>query len=247
MKVSAKGIAELISHEAIVTSPYKDSVGVWTIGVGHTKGAGAPDPAKLEKGAALPVAELIDLFRKDLAKYEADVSAAFVRKPTQEQFDAAVSFHFNTGAIKRATWVKRFNEGNLAGAARGMLDWNKPPEIMGRRKAEEALFRAGVYSNDGHATIYPATVSGAVQWSKGRRVKVSDLIEPIAEKAVPQGGVIYPPAVVTTASAPANAPSKAPKAPSSPPHAAPAPAPAEPAKEGFWSRFWTAFTKRTSA
>ncbi|WP_428141663.1 glycoside hydrolase family protein, partial [Bradyrhizobium sp.] len=34
----------LISHEGIVLSRYKDSVGVWTIGVGHTKAAGNPDP-----------------------------------------------------------------------------------------------------------------------------------------------------------------------------------------------------------
>jgi GH24 family phage-related lysozyme (muramidase) len=36
MKVSDLGLAELAGHEAIVTRRYKDSVGVWTVGVGQT-------------------------------------------------------------------------------------------------------------------------------------------------------------------------------------------------------------------
>jgi lysozyme len=44
MKVSTRGLAEIASHEGIVTSRYKDSVGVWTLGIGHTASAGSPDP-----------------------------------------------------------------------------------------------------------------------------------------------------------------------------------------------------------
>jgi hypothetical protein len=36
MRVSPQGIAELASHEGIVPYPYLDSVGVWTLGIGHT-------------------------------------------------------------------------------------------------------------------------------------------------------------------------------------------------------------------
>lgn len=35
MTVSDDGLIELVSHEALVTAPYLDSVKVWTIGVGH--------------------------------------------------------------------------------------------------------------------------------------------------------------------------------------------------------------------
>ncbi len=38
------GEAALLSREANKTKAYKDSVGVWTIGVGHTAGAGEPIP-----------------------------------------------------------------------------------------------------------------------------------------------------------------------------------------------------------
>ena len=37
--LSIDGLLDVLSHEAIVTSRYKDSVGVWTIGVGHTMSA----------------------------------------------------------------------------------------------------------------------------------------------------------------------------------------------------------------
>ncbi|MEP2947392.1 MAG: hypothetical protein ABJN11_14115 [Lentilitoribacter sp.] len=53
MKTSERGLAEIASHEGIVMSKYKDSVGVWTIGIGHTKNAGAPDPEKLKDALRL--------------------------------------------------------------------------------------------------------------------------------------------------------------------------------------------------
>lgn len=178
MKVSDKGIAELLSHEALVTSPYKDSVGVWTIGVGHTAGAGKPNPQTMEKGVEVPVAELIDLFRRDLAKFEDGVNKAVTVKLARHEFDALVSFHFNTGAIGRASFVKKLNAGDRLGAAAGMLEWKKPAEIIKRRTAEMKLFRDGKYSNDGKCTIYPANKFGAVQWGSGKRVSVASLIAP---------------------------------------------------------------------
>lgn len=51
---------------------------------------------------------------------------------------------WNTGAIKRATWVKHFRAGNIAAARRAMMNWKSPPEIEDRRKEERALFFDGV-------------------------------------------------------------------------------------------------------
>lgn len=207
MKVSDKGLAEILSHESLVTSPYKDSVGVWTVGVGHTSGAGKPNPQTMPKGVETPIAELVDLFRADLAKYERDVNAAVKVTLMQHEFDALVSFHFNTGAIARASLVKKLNAGDRLGAAAGMLEWKKPAEIIKRRTAEMKLFRDGKYSNDGKCTIYPANQFGAVQWDSGRRVGVVSLIAP-AEAAKP---VAPPPASVAAPAPPKPpAPSAAP-------------------------------------
>ena len=178
MKVSDKGIAELLSHEALVTAPYKDSVGVWTIGVGHTASAGKPNPQTMEKGVQVPVEDMIALFRTDLAKFEDGVNKAVKVPLAQHEFDALVSFHFNTGAIGRASFVKKLNAGDRLGAANGMLEWKKPAEIIPRRTKEMKLFRDGKYSNNGKCRIIPADKFGRVQWGSDRYVSVTSLIAP---------------------------------------------------------------------
>ncbi len=185
----------------------------------------------MPKGVEVPVADLIELFRNDLAKFEAGVNAAVKVPLAQHEFDALVSFHFNTGAIGRASFVKKLNAGDKLGAAAGMLEWKKPAEIIKRRTAEMKLFRDGKYSNDGKCTIYPANKFGAVQWGSGRRVSVANLIAP----AVPAKPA---PAPVPTPDAPPPAvivrdePIRHDGAHESPP--------------GFWSRFLSAFSKRVS-
>ncbi|MGW7506109.1 lysozyme, partial [Streptomyces albidoflavus] len=88
MRVSDKGIAFLVAHEGVVPGPYLDSVGVWTWGVGHTAAAGAPIPSAMPRGmpADLDAAlrEVFMVFRRDLAKYEADVERALGRTPAAQ-------------------------------------------------------------------------------------------------------------------------------------------------------------------
>ena len=50
MKTSDAGLFAIALHEGIVPGPYFDSVGVLTYGIGHTLGAGYPDPAKMQRG-----------------------------------------------------------------------------------------------------------------------------------------------------------------------------------------------------
>lgn len=95
MGLSKKGAMELIGHEAIIKTRYLDSKGVWTIGVGHTKAAGPPDPET--HSGAMSIAEIFALFRKDVRRFVHDVNAALKVSVAQHEFDALVSFHFNTG------------------------------------------------------------------------------------------------------------------------------------------------------
>lgn len=39
IKVSPEGMFTLALHEGLVPGPYRDSVGVWTYGIGHTSRA----------------------------------------------------------------------------------------------------------------------------------------------------------------------------------------------------------------
>lgn len=168
MKTSQRGLAEIAAHEGIVMSKYKDSVGVWTIGIGHTKNAGHPDPVKVK--GELPLDKIMEIFARDIKKFETRVLNAFKRELSQSQFDAAVSFDFNTGGIHRASWVKLFNQGHAQAARRSFMKWRKPREIIPRRQAECNLFFDGTYSSDGNVNVYRATSKGSVLWSGGKRV-----------------------------------------------------------------------------
>ena len=179
MQTSPQGIAALVAHEGIVPGPYRDSVGVWTWGVGHTAGAGAPDPAKMARGMPADLdAALRSVFAqlaRDLAKYEGDVNRAVTVDTSQAEFDALVSFHYNTGAIFRATLTKRLNAGDRAGAAASFMSWSKPPEIIPRRKAEQALFAKGTYPQ-ARATVWGVDANGRVIWKPVRTLGLPEII-----------------------------------------------------------------------
>lgn len=160
MKVSDKGLLEICEHEGVVPTVYFDSVGVKTFGVGHTKAAGDPNPelmpTYMPTGVALDEAILkaIRLFGTDVEKYAARVRRAMPVAMKQHQFDALVSWDFNTGgatwrskAGKPAQLVQQINSGDFSGA--GFMGWLSPPEIRGRREAEQRLFQTGNYDANG--------------------------------------------------------------------------------------------------
>ena len=169
MKVSDKGLAEIAGHEGIVRKRYLDSVGVWTIGIGHTAKAGPPDSAKVTRELSIP--EVMDIFRQDIAKFEARVNKAVKVPLKQHEFDALVSFDFNTGGIFRAILTKDLNAGDYVKAARGFMGWVQPPEIRKRRTSEMSLFRTGLYGN-GTATVFDTYSNGNVNWSSGKRIDI---------------------------------------------------------------------------
>ena len=174
LQLSKKGAMELIGHEAIVQTRYKDSVGVFTIGVGHTAKAGAPDPKTFT--GTMPVKDVLDLFTKDVQKYVDAVNKAIKADVTQTEFDALVSFHYNTGAIAKAALTTSINKGDKKTAAKQFLNFNKPPEVIGRRTKEQKLFAEGVYSNNGKATIYPVKPSLRPDFSKGKSVDLTKIV-----------------------------------------------------------------------
>ncbi|QIQ86844.1 lysozyme [Erythrobacter sp.] len=111
----------------------------WTIGWGSTG-------AEIGPGTVWTQAECDARFEADLARYAAEVAAAIGDAPTtQAQFDALVSFHYNTGAIARATLTRRHRACDHAGAAREFPRWNKAAGrvvrgLVRRRAAEAALY-----------------------------------------------------------------------------------------------------------
>lgn len=114
----------------------------WTIGWGATGPGIGP-------GTVWTRAQCDARLEADIARHAADVELALAGVPTsQAQFDALVSFHYNTGAIQRATLTRLHREGNYAAAAAEFARWNKAggrvlQGLVRRRAAEAELYRAG--------------------------------------------------------------------------------------------------------
>ncbi len=177
MKVSKRGLVEIASHEGIVPMPYLDSVGVWTVGIGHAEVSGRPpNPRKMARGVAISMEEVFDLFKDDISAFAHDVDGALERPIKQHQYDACVSFHYNTGGFRSSSIRKLINAGQMGSAADAFMMWRRPPEIIGRRRKEQSLFRTGSYSSGGWATVMRASKTGRIIWSSSKRMNVAALL-----------------------------------------------------------------------
>ena len=99
MKSSELLINKIIEFEGCKLTAYKCPAGVWTIGVGHTKG--------VKQGQTIMKAQAMSLLKGDLLPCENYVNNLGVCK-TQAEFDAIVDFAFNLGtaALGRSTLLK---------------------------------------------------------------------------------------------------------------------------------------------
>ncbi|KUJ85963.1 lysozyme [Ruegeria marisrubri] len=169
MQMTDRGLMALARHEGIVPGPYRDSTGTWTFGIGHTAAAGPPDPATMARGMPgdldAGIREAFRVFRADLARYEAEVLAAVTVPLALHEFDALVSFHYNTGGIARAALSRHLNAGNRVAAADAFLNWRKPASIIPRREIERDLFRHGRYPN-GTIPVWSVDRAGRVDFSR---------------------------------------------------------------------------------
>lgn len=147
-RLSTAGMIEILSHEGICLEPYLDSVGVWTIGAGQTHSDGF-DPRTAGK---LTLKQVFDLFKQKIKQYT-DAVDALGLDLTQFQYDALTSLCYN------------FGPGNLRKLCKGrtipqigeaIMLYTKPPEITERRRKEQRLFKAGIYSNlNGKVLVFP--------------------------------------------------------------------------------------------
>lgn len=207
MRMSDKGIAFLVAHEGVVPAPYLDSVGVWTFGVGHTASAGPPNPAAMPRGMPADLngalATAFSIFRKDLERFEARVNQHVKVPLAQHEFDALVSFDFNTGGIfyknssgkwVNADLVSKLNSGDRAGAAAAFMNWIKPRSIYDRRKAERDLFRHGQYG-DHIAAVWPVGSNNRPIWKAHKTLSQAQVVALARPTSPPE----RPPAVTTPA------------------------------------------------
>ncbi|MCT8159402.1 lysozyme [Pseudoruegeria sp. SHC-113] len=195
MHMTDRGLLALARHEGIVPGPYRDSTGTWTFGIGHTAAAGPPDPAEMPRGMPedldAAIREAFRLFREDIGSYEADVRRAVTVPLAPCEFDALVSFHYNTGGIARAALTRHLNAGNRVAAADAFLNWRKPASIFPRREAERYLFRDGRYPT-GTIPVWGVDAQGRVDFSRPIRRLTEDEALALARGPLPTPTVLEP-------------------------------------------------------
>lgn len=139
MKVSEKGLSLIRSCEGCVLHSYQDSVGVWTIGYGHTHA--------ITGGMKCSQEEANEWLKSDVVWAESTVNHAVHVKLTQNQFDALCDFVFNegVGAFQGSTLLRMLNAGAYSAAAAQLPRWDQAggkvlPGLVRRRELERQLF-----------------------------------------------------------------------------------------------------------
>jgi lysozyme len=138
MAIAKSTLDFITKEEGARNKAYKDTKGLWTIGVGHLIKA---DEQHLIT-ATLTDEQVEELLRSDL-KWCSEAVETSVKVPlTQNQYDALYSLCFNIGGTNfaKSTVVKKINQNDIQGAADAILMWNKPEVLINRRKRERNLF-----------------------------------------------------------------------------------------------------------
>ena len=139
--VSKEGLNLIKRFEGCKLVAYQDSVGVWTIGYGHTEG--------VKEGMTITQSEADEMLAKEVESYATEVDKMVNKELTQNQRDALTSFAYNVGteALRNSTLLKRINEENSSEDTirNEFCRWTKAggKELNGlkkRRNEEAALF-----------------------------------------------------------------------------------------------------------
>lgn len=139
MNYSAEGLKLTERFEGCKLEAYLDSVGVPTIGYGHTRG--------VKMGTTCTQEQAEKWLSEDIQAAVDGVNKLVKVAITQGQFDALVDFAFNlgVGALGKSTLLRLTNAGDFKAASPEFLRWNKAggKELAGltkRREAERRLF-----------------------------------------------------------------------------------------------------------
>ena len=141
MIISTAGVDLLTHFEGLRLEAYQDSVGVWTIGYGHTKGV-TPSMKITESQAN-------NLLKTELIEYQNYINEMVEVKLSQCQFDALVCWVYNLGPtnLKNSTLLTLLNQGVKFQIPDQIRRWNraggKVLKGLVRRREAEALMFAG--------------------------------------------------------------------------------------------------------
>lgn len=160
-RINDAGLRLIQNSEGLRLKAYQDSVGVWTIGYGHT--------ADVKPGQTITETEALAFLRADVGWAEAAVEKLVTVPLTPGQFGALVSFVFNlgAGALGESTLLKLLNQGHYEEAAAQFGKWvfagGKVLEgLVTRRDNERRMFLNGMAPVPKAPAVEKASVQGKV-------------------------------------------------------------------------------------
>ena len=154
MRISPTGLAIVKAFEGCLEpvkgrsgyfKPYVDPVGVLTIGYGHTN----HHEPKFTTATVWSQQQCDAALADDMATFEAHVSKYAEIALNQNEFDALVSWAYNTGGPVTATLWRKLNSGDRASIPKELAKWNRGGGkvlngLVRRRTAEAQLFAGDV-------------------------------------------------------------------------------------------------------
>ena len=148
MEISQVGIELIKQFEGCRLKAYKDAVGVWTIGYGHT--------VDVKEGIEISQHQADTMLASDLGKYGNYINEYVTVALNSNQFDALTSWVYNLGPgnLRSSTMLKVLNEGSYNDVPFQIERWNKAGGqvlngLVRRREAEAELFATELVSFEG--------------------------------------------------------------------------------------------------
>ena len=145
MTINKAGLDLIKRFEGFEPMAYFDPVNAATIGYGTTAAAGVGITPKI--GMKITEAEAAKYLMLALDKFWASIAPAITAPINENERAAFLSLAYNIGptAFLKSSVLRRFNEGDVAGAADAFRMWNKAggkvlKGLTRRREAERALF-----------------------------------------------------------------------------------------------------------
>ena len=144
MKMNRAGMNLIKKFEGFRSSAYRDAVGVWTIGYGHTSMAGNP---KVFRGLKISRQQGEAILAKDVENFARNIRPLISVNLNDNQFSALVSFAYNVGVggFRRSSVLQRVNAGRFDAVPNRLSLWIKAggrslKGLVRRRAAEGELF-----------------------------------------------------------------------------------------------------------
>jgi lysozyme len=148
MQINENGLALIRKFEGFRGKAYRDAVGVWTIGYGHTSMAGLP---QVKTGLTIDRNRATIILAKDVALFAEGVAGLVKVELNDNQFSALVSFAYNVGLgnFRKSSVLTAVNHEDFAAVPRRLALWSKAggrvlPGLVKRRAAEAELFATDV-------------------------------------------------------------------------------------------------------